>query len=85
MRAVDEVLACDDRLVAFTMTWRGSGADGGGELALPIGNVYVVEGGRVAHLDQYDPDDRQAMIARYAELGGGSDPSATTPEHNRTD
>jgi hypothetical protein len=85
MRAVDEVLACDDRLVAFTMTWRGSGADGGGELALPIGNVYVVEGGRVAHLDQYDPDDRRAMIARYAELGGGSDPSATTPEHNRTD
>jgi len=67
---VDEVLACDDRVIAFGWTWYGHANDdsGGGEMQLPIGVVAVVDDGRWASTDFFDPDDRASMLARYAEL-----------------
>ena len=75
---VDEVLACDDRVIAFHWTWCGHANDdsGGGEMQLPIGVVAVVDDGRWASTDFFDPDDRASMLARYAELGGGAGPLA---------
>jgi ketosteroid isomerase-like protein len=68
---VDEVLACDQRVIAVRQTWRGHTLDGGGEFEIPIGVVGVVEDGMFVSGDQFDYDERRAMIARYAELGGG--------------
>jgi ketosteroid isomerase-like protein len=67
---VDEVLACDDRVIALRVTWRGSALDGGGELAFPHGVVSVLESGRNLSWDQYEHDDREAILDRYTELGG---------------
>ena len=67
---IDAVLACDDRVIALRHTWHGSSVEGGGETAVPVGVVAVVESGRVVSYDQYEPEDRDAMLACYAELGG---------------
>ncbi len=67
---VDEVLACDDRVIAFVCSWRGHTLTGGGELEMQFGTVMVIEHGQGVSADQYDPGERQAMLARYAELGG---------------
>ena len=32
--------------------------------------VAVYEDGMLMSIDQYDPDDRRAMLARYVDLGG---------------
>ena len=68
---IDEVLACDDHVSASCATWRGQAADGGGLYERAQGTVTLIRDGRIASHDIYEPDDRQAMIARYAELGGG--------------
>ncbi len=68
--AVDEVLACDERVIALRLTYRGHASDGAGELAIEVGHVTLVENGLTVSIDQYEPDDVQAMIARFAELGG---------------
>jgi ketosteroid isomerase-like protein len=75
----DEVLACDDRVLVFRATLRGSAADGGGEFATPCGYLFSAAEGRVQRLEQFEPDDRQAMLARYAELGGGLGPLGDRP------
>jgi hypothetical protein len=76
-----EVLACDDRVIALHVIWRGQGVKAG-ELAYPVGQVNVVENGRWVSTDLYESDDRQAMIGRYAELGGGlSKLGSRAPEH----
>jgi len=67
---VDEVLACDESVIAMRMTYLGSSRDGGGQFALPVGLVSVVEAGRCVTADQYDHDDREAMLSRFAELSG---------------
>jgi class 3 adenylate cyclase/ketosteroid isomerase-like protein/tetratricopeptide (TPR) repeat protein len=66
---VDDVLACDDRVIAMRYTWRGHGVKAG-EVALSVGAVTVIEDGLWASLDLYEPDDDEAMLSRYAELGG---------------
>ena len=71
---IDEVLACDDRVIAANATFRGSGTEGVGAAELPLGYVAVFESGRMVSQDVYEHDDRQAMVARYAELGGGQAP-----------
>ena len=73
---VDEVLACDERVIAARIAYRGHMRDGGGELEFAVGMVNVVEGGMHVSGDRYDPDDREAMLARYAELGGTNPPAA---------
>jgi ketosteroid isomerase-like protein/tetratricopeptide (TPR) repeat protein len=75
-----EVLACDDRVIAFTHTT--SGTDGkGSPFEIPFGVVFLVENGLITTWDQYEPDNRQAMIGRYAELGGGQALLGDRPEH----
>jgi hypothetical protein len=68
---IDEVLACDERVMAMRAAWRGKASAGGGELELPVGVVSVIESGLLQRIDQYEPEERLAMVARYAELGGG--------------
>ena len=74
---VDEVLACDDRVIAARIAYRGHARDGGGEFEFAVGMVNVVEDGMHVSGDRYDRDDREAMLARYAELGGTNPPVAT--------
>ena len=76
---VDEVLACDDRVIASRDAWRGLATDGGGDVERAQGTVTVIRDGRIASRDIYEPDDRRAMIARYAELGGGQGPLGDRP------
>ncbi len=81
---LDEVLASDDRLVAAAVTFRGTGADGGGEFELRMGYVTAFEDGLIISSDFYDHDDRQALMARYRELGGRLAPHPETkpaPDH----
>jgi ketosteroid isomerase-like protein len=72
---VEEVLACDPRVIAYRFSWRGIASDvsGGGEFQTSVGQVCVIEDGLWQSCDQYDTDDREAMLARYAELGGRHD------------
>ncbi len=69
--AIDEVLACDDRVVAIRASYRGQGPGGRGQFAFVAGFVTVVEGGHSIQVDQYEYDDDDAMLARYAELTRG--------------
>jgi hypothetical protein len=66
---VDEVLACDDRVIAARVSYRGNRREGRGELVLQMGSVSVIESGVRVSADLYAPEDRDAMLARYAELG----------------
>jgi ketosteroid isomerase-like protein len=68
---VDEMIACDERVMARRVAYRGHATEGGGEFEMPLGEVTVHGGGRVISSDVYEYDDTPAMIARYAELGGG--------------
>src|SRR5262249_13812658 len=67
---IDEVLACDDRVVVFLGAFRGT-AEGGGTYEIPIGGVFLREQGLTPGVDQYEADDRHTMIGRYGDLGGG--------------
>ncbi len=81
---LDEVLASDDRLVVAAVTFRGTGADGGGEFELRMGYVTAFEDGLIISSDFYDHDDRQALMARYRKLGGRLAPAPETkaaPDH----
>jgi ketosteroid isomerase-like protein len=68
---LDEVLACDERVIAVRAKWLGSGPVGGGESTVDVGGVWAIESGLAVSGDVYEPEDRQAIIARYIELGGG--------------
>jgi hypothetical protein len=69
--AIDEVLACDERVVAMRASYHGQGPGGHGEFAFISGFVTLVEQGHSVHVDQYEYDDDAAMLARYAELTRG--------------
>jgi hypothetical protein len=69
--AVDEVLACDERVVAMRASYHGSGIGGRGRFAFEAGFVTVVEHGRSIGVDVYEYDDNDAILARFAELSGG--------------
>jgi ketosteroid isomerase-like protein len=73
-----EVLACDDRVIALRQAWRARGVKAG-EMEVVAGAVYLIEDGRWVSVDYYEPTDRQAMITRYAELGGGAGPLGDRP------
>ncbi len=68
---INEVIACDDHVSAILLTYSGSAAEGGGAIEIPVGYVSVFASGRAIRGEQFDPSDRDAMLARYAELGGG--------------
>jgi hypothetical protein len=69
--AVDEVLACNERVVAMRASYHGSGAGGRGRFAFEAGFVTVVEKGHSISVDQYEYEDNEAMLARFAELTRG--------------
>jgi hypothetical protein len=66
--AIDEVLACDERVIALRASYHGSGLGGQGRFAFEGGFVTLVEDGHSISVDQYDYDANEAMLARYAEL-----------------
>jgi len=68
---VNEVLACDHQVLAVSFTARGTNGVGGGPAEIAFGAVLVIQDGSITKVDHYEHDDRQAMLARYAELGGG--------------
>ncbi len=86
---IEEVLACDDRVIAARVAYRGHAADGGGEFEVELGWVVATADGVGCMSDTYEPEDRRAMIARYVELGGGLAPLGDSPperacaEHSR--
>ncbi|HEV2815146.1 MAG TPA: nuclear transport factor 2 family protein, partial [Solirubrobacteraceae bacterium] len=61
-----EVLVADDRVLAFRQTLPVGSPDGPGEIVAGI--VAVVEGGLVARAEVFEPDDDEAMLARFEEL-----------------
>jgi SnoaL-like domain len=67
---LDELLACDERVIAVRAVVRGTVPDDGAMFELRFGAVDVVESGRFTSVELYDPDDRPAMLARYVELAG---------------
>jgi len=66
---MDEVLACDERVIAMRATVRGTSPDGR-QFEVALGLVDVVEDGLFVSADRYDAESRDAMLTRYAELGG---------------
>ncbi len=69
--SVDEVLACDERVVAMRASYHGSGIGGRGRFAFEAGFVTVVEDGRATSVDVYEYEDNDAILARFAELTRG--------------
>jgi SnoaL-like protein len=67
---IDEVLACDARLIALRVSYQGRGEGGLGEFAYLSGYVAVIEHGLWARTSEYEHDDDAAMLARYRDLGG---------------
>jgi class 3 adenylate cyclase/ketosteroid isomerase-like protein len=67
---VDEVLACDDRVIAMRIAFRGHASDGAGELEISVGYVSVFADDRWLRDEQYEYEDDTRMLARYAALGG---------------
>jgi ketosteroid isomerase-like protein len=51
----EELLACDDRVLALRATLRGKAAEGGGEFATPCGYLFVVTDGRIQRLERSNP------------------------------
>ncbi|HTZ88551.1 MAG TPA: nuclear transport factor 2 family protein [Solirubrobacteraceae bacterium] len=68
---IDEVLACDDRVVAMRASYHGRALGGSGRFAFEGGFVTVVEDGHSISVDTYEYDDNDAMLARFAELTSG--------------
>lgn len=68
---VDEVLACDERVVAMRASYHGSGIGGRGRFAFEAGFVTLVEGGLSISSDAYEYEDNEAMLARFDELTRG--------------
>jgi ketosteroid isomerase-like protein len=80
---VHEVIACDDTVIAAVISWSGIGYKGS-EFRNEMGTVAVMRNGLQVTVDLYEPGDRQAMIARYAELGGRlSAPRDASAERSR--
>jgi hypothetical protein len=74
-----EPLASDGRGFASVVWYRGTARDGGGQLEEALGQVGVKSGEQIERLEWFDPHDRQAMLVRYAELGGGAGPLGASP------
>jgi hypothetical protein len=68
--AIDEVLACDDRVIALTVSYRGRAQGGLSEFNYISGYVAEIQGGHWFSTSEFEHDDRDAIIARYRALGG---------------
>ena len=63
------MLACDDRVIAIRVGYRGHGTQAG-EFESLFGCVTVIEHGCAVSVDHYEYDDDAAILRRYHELGG---------------
>ena len=72
--AVDEVLACEERVVAMRASYHGSGIGGRGRFAFEAGFVTVVRDARSISAEAYEYEDNAAMLARFAELSETFEP-----------
>ena len=70
---MEEVLACDERVIAMRATVRGTNPDGQA-FEVSLGLVDAVEDGLFVSADRYDAENRDAILARYTELGGSLAP-----------
>jgi hypothetical protein len=68
--AIDEVLACDDRVIALTVSYNGRSQGGLGEFTYISGYVAEIENGLWVSTSEFEHDDEEAMLARYRALGG---------------
>src|SRR5207302_1638811 len=68
---VDEVLECDDQLIALQIAYRGTAGEQDSEIEVPLGVVALVQDGLMLRADTFAPEDREAVRARFAELSGG--------------
>jgi predicted ester cyclase len=66
--AIDDVLACDDRVIALTVSYNGRGQGGLGEFAYISGYVAVIEEGLWVSTSEFEHDDEETMLARYRAL-----------------
>jgi hypothetical protein len=64
-----EVLACDEMVMAAVIAWSGVGYKGA-EFSNDMGLVSVVRDGLQESVELYEVDDRESMLARFAELSG---------------
>jgi ketosteroid isomerase-like protein len=67
---VEEVIACDERVIALQGVYRGTGLDAESEFEIPFAVVTVVDNGLLRRTEAFEPEDRGAIIARFAELAG---------------
>lgn len=65
---IDEVLACNERVVAMRASYHGSTIGGRGRFVFEGGFVTRVEDGHSISVDQFEYDDNEAMLARFEEL-----------------
>lgn len=72
--SIDEVLACDERVVAMRASYHGHAIGGRGRFAFEGGFVTLVEDGHSLSVDQYEYEDNESMLARFAELTGAEAP-----------
>jgi hypothetical protein len=68
--AIDDVLACDDRVIALTVSYNGRSQGGLGEFTYISGYVAEIEDGLWVSTSEFEHDDDEAMLARYRALGG---------------
>jgi hypothetical protein len=64
---LDDLLCCDERTIAMLAAVRGTAPESG-PFEVAFGAVDVVEDGRFVRIELFDPDDRDAMLARYRKL-----------------
>jgi hypothetical protein len=64
---LDELLACDERAIAMLAAVRGTAPDSGA-FEIAFGTVTVVEDGHFVRIELFDPDDTDALLARFRAL-----------------
>src|SRR6185436_11924756 len=65
--AVADILAAAGGVAARMLSYVGHADAGGGLIEVALGNVCVVEGGRIVHSELLE-FDRDVVLARYDEL-----------------
>jgi ketosteroid isomerase-like protein len=67
-----ELVAADGDVTAGRQIWTGTFE--GGPIEIAIGQVLVVHDGRYTSIENFDPDDEDAMLARYEALRVAQEP-----------
>jgi hypothetical protein len=68
--AVDEVLACDERVIALTVSYEGDARGGRGQFLYISGYVAEIKDGLWLSTSEFEHDAHGALLARYRAVGG---------------